>query len=261
MIISFVVFIPGSKETDIVKERFILGYQTTDRISFFKTMKIGVKQKNFMLAVLTYVSFMIAMGLVSMNSVNFIFDVLEEEQIIRIVGSTLMVICSILSLPLWIFVAKKIGHSNTYMIGLIFIGVNSLMYMFISNVEGYYIISITGGFASAMFMVMLSPILADTYDEIAVKTKKHLEATLIGIRNFFVRISVSIQSFIVAIIHIITAYDPIAPSSEAKFGLRVIQGLFPFLICIIGAIIFLKWFDLKGKKKQEILQKMQEMGL
>ncbi|MFX0082575.1 MAG: MFS transporter [Candidatus Hodarchaeota archaeon] len=261
MVISFLLFLPGSKETDAIKESFILGYQTAERISFFKTMKMGVKQKNFMLAVLTYVSFMIAMGLVSMNSVNFVDDVLEEDQIIRSIGSTLMVICSILSLPIWIYVAKKIGHSHTYVIGLILIGVNAFMYMFINNVEGYYIISITGGFASAMFMVMLSPILADTYDEIAVKTKKHLEATLIGIRNFFVRISVSIQSFIVAIIHIITAYDPITPSSEAKFGLRIIQGLFPFLICIIGAVIFFKWYDLKGKKKQDIMQKMREMGL
>ncbi|MFX1532266.1 MAG: MFS transporter, partial [Promethearchaeota archaeon] len=211
MIISFMLFLPGSKESNEMKERFILGYQTAERISFFKTMKMGIKQKNFMLAVSTYVSFMIAMGLVSMNSVNFVDDVLEEEQDIRSIGSTLMVICSISSLPLWINVAKKIGHSSTYIIGLLLIGVNSLMYMFINDVLGYYIVSITGGFTSAMFMIMLSPILADTYDEITVNTKKHLEATLIGIRNFFLRISVSIQSFIVAIIHIITAYDPITP--------------------------------------------------
>ncbi|MFX1531299.1 MAG: MFS transporter, partial [Promethearchaeota archaeon] len=192
---------------------------------------------------------------------NYVDDVLEEKLTIRSIGSTLMVICSIVSSPIWIYIAKKIGHSHTYVIGLILIGVNTLMYMFIKNVEGFYILSITSGFSSAMFMVMLSPVFADTYDEITAKTKKHLEATLVGIRNFFVRISVSIQSFIVAIIHIITAYDPITPSSEAKFGLRIIQGLFPFIICIIGAIIFYKWYDLKGKKKQEIMQKLHEMGL
>ena len=112
-----------------------------------------------------------------------------------------------------------------------------------------------------MFLIMLSPLFADCYDEIAVKTQKHQQATLLGIRNLFLKISVTIQSLIIAFIHIITAYNPITPSREALFGLRLIQGLFPFLFCIIGAIIFFKWYDLKGKKKQEIMQKLHEMGL
>jgi Na+/melibiose symporter-like transporter len=110
---------------------------------------------------------------------------------------------------------------------------------------------------------MLSPIFADCYDEITVMTGKHHEATLIGIRNFFIRISVSIQSFIIAIVHVITVYDPneLTHTNEALMGLRLIQGLFPFIFCLVGALIFIKWFDMKGDKKQEILNKMREMGL
>ena len=112
-----------------------------------------------------------------------------------------------------------------------------------------------------MFLIMLSPIFADCYDEIAVKTKKHQQATLLGVRNFFLKISVTAQSLIIAIIHLITVYEPINPSEEAIFGLRLIQGFLPFLFCVVGSLIFYKWYDLKGKKKQEIMQKLQEMGL
>jgi Na+/melibiose symporter-like transporter len=114
-----------------------------------------------------------------------------------------------------------------------------------------------------MFTIMLSPVLADCYDEITVKTNKHHEATLVGFRNFFLRISVAIQSLIVAIIHIITFYNPNNPTHTygALLGLRLIQGVIPFLFCLVGTIIFYKWFDLKGRKKQEILQKLEEMGL
>ena len=114
-----------------------------------------------------------------------------------------------------------------------------------------------------MFMIMLSPILADCYDEIAVKTNKHHETTLLGVRNFFVRASFLIQSFIVAIIHAITFYNPYdaTHSPEALLGLRLIQGFLPFIFCFIGALIFFKWFDLKGRKKQEMLKKLREMGL
>jgi len=86
---------------------------------------------------------------------------------------------------------------------------------------------------------------------------------LIGIRNFFIRTSVMIQSFIIAIIHTITLYNPINTSHQdnALIGIRIIQGLIPFVVCIVGALIFYKWFDLKGNKKQEVTRKLRELSL
>ena len=112
-------------------------------------------------------------------------------------------------------------------------------------------------------MIMLSPVFADCYDEIAVKTKKHHQATLIGIRNLFVRTSVMFQSFVIAIIHALTIYNPLDISHQpgALVGLRIIQGLVPFIFCSVGALIFYKWFDLKGIKKQEITRELRELGL
>ncbi len=259
--ISLIIFIPGSKESDEIKERFIVGYENAEKVSFFKTMKIAIKQKNFMLIVFTYILFMIAMGLVSMNSFNFVGDVLQAKQKIRTVESLLMLISSLITMPIWFYVTKKIENSTMYSLGLIIFGFVVLFNLFIVNVFQFFLTAIFRGAAIAMFLIMLSPLFADCYDEIAVKTQKHQQATLLGIRNFFLKISITIQSLIIAFIHIITAYEPINPSGEALFGLRLIQGLFPFLFCIIGAIIFYKWYDLKGNKKQEIMQKLQEMGL
>ncbi len=263
MVISLIIFLPGAKESIEIKHRFIIGYENAAKLPFFKTMKMALKQKNFMLALITYLSFMIALGLSSMNAVNFIDDVLQEKQSIRSIGSILMLISSVLALPLFARLAKKIGHSNTYTIGLIFWGFSLFLFTFISDVTGYYIVSLINGIGGAMYTVMLSPVFADCYDEITVKTGKHQEATLIGIRNFFIRISISIQGFIVAMVHMITVYDPnnITHSTEALLGLRLIQGFFPFVFCIVGALIFFKWFDMTGAKKQKFLKKMHEMGL
>ncbi|MFX1502879.1 MAG: MFS transporter, partial [Promethearchaeota archaeon] len=261
--ISLAIFIPGSKETIEIKERFIQGYEKAERKSFFWTMKMAIKQKNFMLALLTYILFMISLGLMSMNTINFVDDVLQEGQFIRTIGSIFMLIASIITMPLWIYVAKKIGHSRLYTLGLISFGFSLLLYIFVSDAIGFYIINFITGVSAAMFTIMLSPVLADCYDEITVKTNKHHEATLVGFRNSFLRISVAIQSLIVAIIHIITFYNPNNPThtNGALLGLRLIQGVIPFLFCLVGTIIFNKWFDLKGRKKQEILLKLKEMGL
>ena len=261
--VSLVIFIPGSKESDEIKERFIIGYEATEKMSFLSTLKMAIKQKNFMLVLIAYLSFMIALGITSMNAVSFVDDVLQEEQHIRTIGSLFMLCSSFLTMPLWIRVAKKIGHSRAFTIGLIFMGVSYLLYMFIVDVFGFYLVSILNGIAFTMYLIMLSPIFADSYDEITVKTKKHHETTLVGIRNSFIRISLTIQSFIIAIIHTITVYNPKDPihSKEALLGLRMIQGLFPFIFCLIGALIFYKWFDMKGKKKQDIMENLREMGL
>ncbi len=261
--ISLVIFIPGSIETNVIKERFITSYETAEKKSFIWTMKMAIKQKNFMLAVLTYIIFMIALGLMSMNTINFVDDVLQEKQFIRTIGSIFMLIASIVTMPIWIYVAKKIGHSHLYTAGLLSFGISLLLFSFISNALGFYIVNFLTGMSAAMFTIMLSPVLADCYDEVTVKTKKHYEATLVGFRNIFIRISLLIQSFIVAIVHAVTFYNPNNPthSFDALLGLRLIQGVFPFLFCLIGSIVFYKWFDLKGEKKQEIMQKLKEMGL
>ena len=263
LLCSFVIFIPGSKESIMIKERFIAGYNKSEKISFFKIMKMSIKQKNFMLVVVSYLTFMISFGLMSMNTVNYIDDVLQEGQYIRSIGSIIMLLSSFLTMPIWARLAKKIGHSNTYIIGLASYGISLLFYFFIVNAFQFYLTSILNGVSIGLYLIMLSPVFADTYDEIAVKAKKHHQATLIGIRNLFVRASFMIQSFVIAIIHALTFYNPIDVSHQdnALVGLRIIQGLIPFVVCIVGALIFYKWFDLKGTKKQEVTRKLRELGL
>jgi len=152
--ISLALFIPGSKESEEIKNRFILGYETTEKKSFFWTMKMAIKQKNYMLAIFTYILFMVALGLTSMNTVNFVDDVLQEEQYIRTLGSIFMLCATILTMPIWIRVAKKIGHSQTYVLGLIFFGFSLFLNIFITNALEFYIINFLTGMAAAMFTIM-----------------------------------------------------------------------------------------------------------
>lgn len=263
LFISLVFFFPGAKESDLIKERFIYGYKHAERISFFKTIKIAFKEKNYMLVILSYFCFMIALGLSNMNSVNFVDDVLVEEQSIRSIGSILMLVSSFISMPLWVRLSKKIGHSNTFSLGLVFFGISLLLYIFINNALQFYFLNVLIGISAALYLIMLSPVTADCYDEIAVRTRKHLETTLLGIRNLFIRISIPIQSFLIAIIHSLTSYDPneINHSTETLTGLRLIQGVIPFAICVIGALLFYLWYDLKGDKKKEIHQKLNELKI
>lgn len=262
LILGLVLFYPGARESKKIKERFILGHETAEKSSFFKTLIFAMSQKNFVLAIFVYFIFNISIGLMLMNAVNFVDVVLGEEQYIRSIGSIFMLLFTVLAMPLWAKLAKKIGHSNTYAIGLLLFGISIFIGAFITTALQYYITTALGGVMGAMFLIMLSPVLADTYDEIALKAEKHQQATLIGIRNIFVRIGLPIQSVIIAILHTITAFNPHSTihSAEAILGLRIIQGI-PLIFCLIGAIIFLKYYDLKGEKKLNVLKQLRAKGL
>jgi len=65
-------------------------------------------------------------------------------------------------------------------------------------------------------------------------------------------------------VHIITAYN-VAPSAiqtpTAILGIRIHMGLIPTILAIIGFLIVLKWYDIEGKKKEDIILKLKELKL
>ena len=74
----------------------------------------------------------------------------------------------------------------------------------------------------------------------------------------------TLQAIIFGLVHILTAYnpDPYAKQTPlAIWGIRIHSGLIPSLLGFVGFFILLKWYDLKGEKKQEMLTKLKEMGL
>ena len=168
-------------------------------------------------------------------------------------------------MPLWSKVANKIGTFKTYTLGLILTGISSVFaFLFVHDFTMEMIMQPLYGASNACFYIMIQPILSDCYDEVTVKTGRHQEASMLGVRNFFFRLSVFISTFSIAIVHIITAYD-ISPgaiqSNSAIMGVRLHSTLIPALFNFIGALVFYVFYNLYGKKKEEMKQKMIEMGL
>jgi Na+/melibiose symporter-like transporter len=72
------------------------------------------------------------------------------------------------------------------------------------------------------------------------------------------------QVIILVLIHITFGYNPDPEAKQtalAIWGIRVHMALIPAILAIVAFFIVLKWYDLKGEKKQAIQTKMKEMGL
>ena len=114
----------------------------------------------------------------------------------------------------------------------------------------------------AMGCVVMS-IAADVNDEVTNACGRHQEAALIGIRNFFYRFAFVLVGIILAGTHILTGYVPGAASQTelAQLGVRIHSGLFSAIFCFVAGVLVLKFYDLKGDKREQLMASLREKGL
>ena len=259
-----ILIIPGARESEELKDMFIRGFQTAEEKSFWKTMKIALKQKNFTISLATLTLIQIAVTLYQASGIYFMKDVLQLPYIYSIFMSLAYFAAIMIALPFWINFAKKHGFAKTYSLGLFLGGIAYLPLLWITTIGEAIIFAFFFGILSAGFWLMIIPIATDCYDEIAIKMGKRQDATLVGIRTFFYRIAFIIQGIIIAGIHIATAYnpDPHAMQTDlAIWGIRVHMALIPMIFMLFASFLVYKWYDLKGEKKQAMIAKLREMGL
>ncbi len=262
--ICAIVSIPGILESDELKQSFITGYETAEKVSFLGTMKKMLHQKNYRIYCIISVLFLIANGLFITSDIYFFKDVLGLPYQYIVLPTLASFIGIILGIPIWVNLNEKIGNVKTYTLGLFLVSLSFLTGMWITTYIETIIYSFTGGIIFGGLYYSQFLIVADVNDEYATKVGKRQEASLLGTATFIGRLSIIFQALILALVHIATGYNPDPHSKQtdlAKLGIRIHYALIPSILAFTAAIIMYKWYDLKGEKKQVIKQKLKEMKL
>jgi len=168
-----------------------------------------------------------------------------------------------ISMPLWNKIGQKHEHKTMYIVGLILSAATLIPFLWITTLTEFTIIVIIRGVAMAGFIIMFQPMAADNMDEITLKCERHVEPTLSGLSSIIFRSSAIFIALIIGWIHIATNYNPNPDAIQtplAVWGVRVHTALIPMLLLILAFIVVLP-YDLNSEKKQEMKQKMREMGL
>ena len=261
----FVIFlIPGIRESEDLKERFLRGYENTGRESFFKTMKIAFQQKNFVALLLVVMLFSTAWVLHLASHIYFAKDVLKMPLSIALYVYTASFLGFTLFIPFWANVAKKYGHVKTMKFGALLVAIALTPGMWITTLWETILFQFLGGIAFGGFVIMIGPSTADVNDEFTVTTGRHQEGTLAGIRTFFFRFALIFQAIILTIIHVITGYNPDPKAVQtplAQWGIRMHLALIPSSLTLIGFFIIYFFYDLKGEKKDLIKSQLRELKL
>lgn len=262
--ICVIVSIPGITESEELKETFLRGYETVERTSFWKTMKIAFRHKNYVIAIITATLYSAAWNLYIASGIYFMKDILRLSlsYILLINFAQFLGFCGFI--PFWAWVAKKIGHVKTYTLGCLLVSITLTPVLWVTTLWEAMFYNFIGGIGFGAFYIMGSPISSDCYDEIAVTTGKRQEAVLSGIRTFFLRIAIIVSALTIATVHIITAYNPNPNAIQtplAQLGIRIHMGLIPCLLALMAFIIMLLFYDLKGEKKEQMIKNLHEKKL
>ncbi len=266
-LVLIVFLIPGIRESEEMKERFLRGYEeieSQESDSYFKTIKRAFKRKSFSATFLTFLLLSLGGTLYAASGIYFMKDILRLPLFYTIFLSIGGFLGFLLFIPFWSNRINKYGAAGVMKISCILLAIAILPILWITTLEEAIFFSFIGGMAFGAFTLSLGPVAADVYDECTISDGKHQEAMYEGIRTFFFRFGLIFQAIIFTIVFTVTAYNPDPDAIQtplAIWGLRIQMGLIPSILFIAAFFVMRKYYDIDDEKKLGIKGKLREMGL
>jgi len=263
--VCLALMLPGIHENEFVKNRYLQIYEflETNKLPYFKLLKITFKQKNFMTFLVSFTLWSIANNLMLSSELFFLKEVLGLGVEVMAITAVFILITIFPSIIICSYLAKKIGHSTVFTINLILLVFAYGFFLFATALVHLMIIYAFMGFTMGAYVSVYFSLTADANDEVVNAAGRHVEATLMGVRNFFFRIAYVTTGIIIAGVHLATGYVPGASTQTelALLGVRIHTGGFSALFCLIGAILMYKFYDLKGEKREQMVASLHKQGL
>ncbi len=257
--------IPGCREDQVTINRYLDKYEEQPtRESFFKSLRIALKQKNFLAFVITYALYQTLTNLMTGSLAFLVRYVLGESASAQMLLSIGFLVGSLVSIPLWIKLAHKSNDNRKILLiaGVALTCVN-IPLMFIDNLIGMIIGLLIWGLAFGGFWTLLWPVLGDVIDESIVITGQRKEGIYMGIQAFFGRLALLNQAIVFTIVHVATGFVEGAETqgSLAVWGIQMHFSLIPMIFMGISMLIFWKWYNLTPEKVKINREKLTELGL
>lgn len=262
-IVFFLTIIPGHKESKKLRERYITDHQKQDQTSFWKTLKIVVSHKNFLVVMIVFLMDGI-IGATLTASIQYVakYILLSEASSMLVLAG--FILGALGSLAPWLILSQKLNNNRKMLIIGVFLNTIFLLpFMFVDGLIGFVIAALLLGIGGGALRIGTNPVLGDTVDEVTLKSERHIEGAFMGVYTFFVRFALIAQGFMFAIVHELTGFNASLPTQTelAKFGIRLHTALIPMILTLIALIIFVLVYDLKPEKTKEIKEKLKELNL
>ncbi|HUX99041.1 MAG TPA: MFS transporter [Candidatus Deferrimicrobium sp.] len=244
-----------------IKERKEYQVKAADRISFFKGIKISLRNRTFILFVLVQFLLQLSYALV-LSSLPLLFEGIlglgELEYSLLLLAAFITVIPGLF---LWINIAKKHGTKTSLFLSMICFGAVFPLSFIIFNPIIALIVLLLAGIGLGGLMLLPTILLSDVIDEDQTKTKKRREGLYSGTSGVIVKLANAISWAIIGIMLTIFQIDrenltPATLTPLNELGLRILIGVLPLVVIAIGLLCLYK-YPLDGAKLAEVQKQVQ----
>ena len=270
-LIGSLVFLPGTREDQIMIDR----YYTTEykEMGFFEGLKESLKLKSFIIFIILFSCYEIMVGMLTGNAIYLVVFVLREDADAIILIFGVLLLGAMVSVPFWVRLAKKLDdNKKTFTIGGFAMCASMVPMTFFQGLIDLIIFVFIYGFCSGSLWVLLLPIIQpNVLDDFVVKTEKNQKGVQVGLVTFILRLAATLDELIIAIIHTAFGFKPGYDTYEGMasagadmnlvvWGLRLLGGVIPAVILLIGMLIFWKFYPLSQDKVKENKAQLEQLG-
>jgi len=262
----------GNREDKIIIDRYF-SPEYIKRMNFFKAFVEAIKTKSFVVFFIFGTCLGIQISLVVVNMYYLTTFVLQADSLTYLLILGLNLIGTLISIPIWLKYIKKINNNKK---ALIVAGLASCAALFpLTFFQGLFdllimafILGLAQGGLNSYVYTIISP---SVVEDVIVKTKKNQKGVLFGISVLLGRLVASIDEFIIAVVHDLTGFVAgnetyaemaavVSDMTPILIGIRLIQGVIPALVLLVGVLIIWKFFPLTQERILNNKLKMQELG-
>ena len=266
----------GNREDKIIIDRYY-SPDSVKRMNFFKVLKEAIRTRSYMVWFIFGIFNGIWIALVVTNLLYLTTFVLQVGGDMFLVILGLNLVGTLISIPLWLKFIKKINNNKKALVvaGLLCCAASFPLTFFqglIDLIIMAFILGLAQGGLNSYIYTIVGP---SVTEDVIVKMGKNQKGVLFGISALLLRLVASIDEFIIAVVHDTTGFiagnetyaDMLAAVTAAGgdinlvlIGIRLLQGVIPALVLLVGVLIIWKFFPLTQEKVLANKLKMQELG-
>ncbi|MEJ2250346.1 MAG: MFS transporter, partial [Candidatus Lokiarchaeota archaeon] len=276
-IVALIIFITGFLFIKFgIKEREETAEQLKSRPRFFESLKITLKNKNFVFLVLANMAtWYVLTMLTSMFSfyVEFVLGVDATHKAFGVLGTflyygisiILAFIVAILTMPVHKKLGTKFGMRNGFIITMAIMGSTFLLFLFFipyNYISQMFAIITAGiiGFGLSGILFYFDILMGDVIDQDELKSGVKRSASFYGTNAFIHRFSII---FFISSVTLTFQYTPwnksfeITNPSIVALPLKILFSIGPAIACFIALILML-FYKLHGKRLKEMRTKIRQ---
>jgi len=269
MIVFGMIFLPGAEEDKMIIDRYFS--REYERLNILKGTLAVIKQRSFVTLYASYVAFLAATTIMTAMVVYLTRFIIPGSDMTIFLA--LFLGGALISIPVWLKILKKTNNNKkAYLIGsFVLCGLTIPLTFFQGEIDLMIIMFFVGFGTGGVWTIGMPVLHSNAQDDFVVRTGKNQKGIMVGTWAVIGLATAFIDEALITLVFTATGFDAglvdyaalVASGADVvlvQWGIRLLLGVIPACVILVGTLIFWKFYPLTQEKVLENKAKLLELG-